>query len=346
MRTKPRLTPTLITCDNPGCERQRLGYYPKRESVRRKMSPLRYCSPECQRQHWEARKRAERAAAKVAYACAGPSCPNEIEPVHGPGRPPIYCSIACKRNAARSRRRREPGSAVVRARAAVREAEGPVHAAIAPYRQYKQHYDVAFEEVEANRQRVDDAAAKLEAFRKRQQERAQAAEDLIASAPAHFLGSDGRLVPNSSFEPQELKDLRRELAALQPQWGEGSKEFELEVALRRAKEKLAKSERGLQMVEGLLEQAEEALRDPLAVLEQARAAVTAAEERNERRAAQARARRARAGEAGVGRQSEVTAILDTLQIDVDQDAKDRARARTDPEYRDWLRERGMLKEGW
>ena len=235
---------------------------------------------------------------------------------------------------------------MVRARAAVREAKGPVHEALTPYRRFKQHYDVAMASVEASRQRVDDAAAKLEAFQQRQQERAQAAEDLIASAPARFRGSDGRLVADSAWEESALKDLRRELASLQPQWGERSKEFELEVALRAAKEKLAKSERGLQMVEGFLEETEEALRDPLAVLEQARAAVTAAEERNDRRAAQARARRARAREAGVGRQTEVTAILDALQIDVDQVAKDRARARSDPEYATWLRDRGMLKEGW
>ena len=308
------------------------------------MSPFRYCSTTCQRRHWEARKREERAAAKGSYPCAGPSCRNEIEPVHGPGRPPIYCSIACKRNAARNLRRREPGSAVVRARAAVREAEGPVHEALAPYREFKQHYDVAMASVETNRQRVDDAAAKIEAFQQRQQERAQAAEDLIASAPARFLGPDGRLMPFSQFESPELADLRRELASLQPQWGEAREEAELEVVLRTAKVGLVKSEEGLQMVEGYLEETEEALRDPLAVLEQARAAVAAAEERNDRRAAQARARRA--AKAANGRQSEVSKILDALQIDVDQAAKDRARARSDPEYATWLRDRGILKEGW
>ena len=300
MRTKPRLKLTPFYCDNPRCptpDALQLGYYPSRDSVRRKMSSFRYCSTRCQRQHWEARKREERATAKRSYPCAGPGCSNEIESVYGPGRPPTYCSIECKRNAASSRGRREPGSAVVRAEAAVREAEGLFHAAQAPYREYKEHYDLAIASVKANRKRVDDAVAKLEAFRQRQQERAQAAKDLLAG-----------------------------------------EEAELNADLRRAKARLAKVEKAPQMVQRPMEEAEEALREPLAALEQARAALAAAEERNAKKAAQARARRAR--------RTEVADIFDALQIDFDQNAKDRDRARSDPEYRAWLRDRGMLKEGW
>lgn len=92
MRTKPRLTLTPYYCDNPECPAPRalrLGYYPKRESVRHKMSPFRYCSTRCQRQHWEARRRAGRLAAKRPYPCAGPSCPMRSGPRSGPGaRPP------------------------------------------------------------------------------------------------------------------------------------------------------------------------------------------------------------------------------------------------------------------
>ena len=54
-RTRPRLKQTLVTCSRPGCRNQAIRYYPARESVRRKLSPWRYCSTRCARQHWEER---------------------------------------------------------------------------------------------------------------------------------------------------------------------------------------------------------------------------------------------------------------------------------------------------
>lgn len=168
----------------------------------------------------------------------------------------------------------------------------------------------------------------------------------MASAPSYFRGPDGQLVPHMPWDPPALEDLRRRLASLQPQWGESREETDLNVELGVAKARLAKAEKGLAIVEGYVGEAEEILRDPLAALEQAKAALTAAEERNARRAAQQRVRRARAKASGVVRRSEVFAILDALQIDVDQDTRDRDRARSDPEYRAWWRDRGALKEGW
>ena len=116
-RTRPRLKQTLVTCSRPGCRNQAIRYYPARESVRRKLSPWRYCSTRCARQHWEERRRQQRAEDNQPYPCANPNCNEEIWPTLAPGRPRDYCSNACKDRAKVERERRQPGGAVRRARA-------------------------------------------------------------------------------------------------------------------------------------------------------------------------------------------------------------------------------------
>ena len=65
-RHRPRLKQTPIKCDQCGATAMKL--YPSRPAVRARMSPYRFCSSTCQREHWEARRKAEWVA--VVYACA------------------------------------------------------------------------------------------------------------------------------------------------------------------------------------------------------------------------------------------------------------------------------------
>ena len=64
-RQRPRLKRTLIKCDQ--CGSTALKLYPSRESVRQQLSPYHFCSSTCQRDHWEARRKAEWVA--ESYPC-------------------------------------------------------------------------------------------------------------------------------------------------------------------------------------------------------------------------------------------------------------------------------------
>ena len=115
-RHRPRLKRYSITCSWCGISTVKL--YPSRESVRSKLSPYRFCSSTCQRDHWEARRRAEWSGAP--YPCA--QCGAAITPQQAAGRRRVYCSDTCKQKAARERRRRNPAGAVMAARQQFKEA--------------------------------------------------------------------------------------------------------------------------------------------------------------------------------------------------------------------------------
>ena len=109
-RTRPRLKRTLIACSWCGASTVKL--YPSRESVRRKLSPYRFCSSTCQRDHWEARRKA--AWNVQPYPCA--HCGGLIIPLQAAGRRRSYCVDSCKSRAARDRQLRQPSGAVAAAR--------------------------------------------------------------------------------------------------------------------------------------------------------------------------------------------------------------------------------------
>ena len=115
-RQRPRLKRIPITCD--WCGSTALKLYPSRESVRQQLSPYHFCSSTCQRDHWEARRKAEWVA--NPYPCR--QCGATITPQQAPGRRRDYCSAACKQKAARERLRRNPAGAVVVARQRFQEA--------------------------------------------------------------------------------------------------------------------------------------------------------------------------------------------------------------------------------
>ena len=130
-RHRPRLKQTAITCSWCGVSTVKL--YPSRESVRRKLSPYRFCSSTCQRDHWEARRKAEWSG--VPYPCA--QCGTAITPQQAAGRRRSYCNDTCKAKAARERRRRNPAGAVM----AAREKVGPALADAV--KAAKEHYSIA-----------------------------------------------------------------------------------------------------------------------------------------------------------------------------------------------------------
>ena len=109
-RQRPRLKRILIKCD--WCGSTALKLYPSRESVRQQLSPYHFCSSTCQRDHWEARRKAEWVA--ESYPCR--QCGATLTTQQAPGRRRDYCSAACKQKAARERLRRNPAGAVVVAR--------------------------------------------------------------------------------------------------------------------------------------------------------------------------------------------------------------------------------------
>ena len=77
-RQRPRLKRTLIKCDQ--CGSTALKLYPSRESVRQQLSPYHFCSSTCQRDHWEARRKAE----WVAESIPMPSVRRYYHPSAGP----------------------------------------------------------------------------------------------------------------------------------------------------------------------------------------------------------------------------------------------------------------------
>ena len=115
-RQRPRLKRIPITCD--WCGSTALKLYPSRESVRQQLSPYHFCSSTCQRDHWEARRKAEWVA--ESYPCR--QCGATLTTQQAPGRRRDYCSAACKQKAARERLRRNPAGAVVEARQRFQEA--------------------------------------------------------------------------------------------------------------------------------------------------------------------------------------------------------------------------------
>ena len=115
-RHRPRLNRYTIACSWCGASTVKL--YPSRESVRRKLSPYQFCSSTCQRDHWEARRKAEWSGAP--YPCA--QCGTAITPQQAAGRRRSYCNDTCKQKAARERRRRNPAGAVMAARQQFKDA--------------------------------------------------------------------------------------------------------------------------------------------------------------------------------------------------------------------------------
>ena len=71
---RPILKKVLITCDWDECGRQAIRLYPRRASVRSKLSPFHFCSTRCQRLHWRERKRAEAELAAQATPRFCPAC--------------------------------------------------------------------------------------------------------------------------------------------------------------------------------------------------------------------------------------------------------------------------------
>ena len=109
-RHRPRLKLTPFRCDQCGSTAMKL--YPSRPAVRARMSPYRFCSSTCQREHWEARRKDKWVA--LVYPCR--ECGKTLRTAQAPGRRRDYCSDACKQTAARERSRRNPAGAVVAAR--------------------------------------------------------------------------------------------------------------------------------------------------------------------------------------------------------------------------------------
>ena len=132
-RHRPRLKHTLIRCDQ--CGSTAMKFVPSRERVRARLSPYHFCSSTCQREHWEARRKAEWVA--VVYPCR--QCGKTLRTAQAPGRRRDYCSDACKQRAARERARRNPAGAVVAARQRVQEAWRQAIAASAPLERIVAH---------------------------------------------------------------------------------------------------------------------------------------------------------------------------------------------------------------
>ena len=116
IRNRPILKKVLITCDWSECGRRAIRLYPRRASVRSKLSPFHFCSTRCQRLHWRERKRFEAELAAQATPGSCPACGGEIPRTFAVGRPRVYCNDACRAKAARERLKRNPAGAVAAAR--------------------------------------------------------------------------------------------------------------------------------------------------------------------------------------------------------------------------------------
>ena len=132
-RQRPRLKHALIRCDQ--CGSTAMKFVPSRERVRARLSPYHFCSSTCQREHWEARRKAGWVA--ESYPCR--QCGATLTTQQAPGRRRDYCSAACKQRAARERSRRNPAGAVVAARQRFQEAWSQAVSAAAGYEQIRRH---------------------------------------------------------------------------------------------------------------------------------------------------------------------------------------------------------------
>ena len=154
---RPILKKVLITCDWDECGRQAVRLYPRRASVRSKLSPFHFCSTRCQRLHWRERKRAEAELAAQATPRFCPACGGELLRTLAVGRPRVYCNDACRAKAARVRLKRNPAGAVATARARAvhltqmaKEAAQEARSWRMKYATWMADYDTAVAEVAAS----------------------------------------------------------------------------------------------------------------------------------------------------------------------------------------------------
>ena len=187
-RTRPRLAPFETDCYKPDCNKVAIRFYPRRASVRAKLSPRHYHTRECQLKDWRERRRLRRMALRHPHPCA--SCGTLIEPEHRPGRPRTYCRQCSDR-----RRRSRPRPATVRKAQA--ELDGLLSRADAVARTAREAHR-SLEAAEAMAQRARAALEQLEASHRRM---ADLTWRRLGSAPA--------------VSPELQRDIRQHRAALQ-----------------------------------------------------------------------------------------------------------------------------------
>ena len=261
---------TQFRCD--GCSKTKVGFYPKRVSVAAKMSPYKFCSPQCQQAHWRQRRRR---IPRPPTFCG--HCGNIMPREDRPGRPRRYCSPSHQQAAAN--RRRPGGSPTIAVlEDAVRKSDLGTQAARAAV-------DVQIKQVAAAKLQLEKAKterlAKETSLAKYQTgiNPAVAAQQAVAAA----LGLVGQLYA-----------AHREYAAA----GRDDKQYRLEafnkLSARVNADELASQQHAANGPAGELQKAKVKAEDAADAAESARAALQTARARLDRRAQQARIRRARA----------------------------------------------------
>ena len=137
-----------------------MGFYPKRVSVAAKMSPYRYCKPQCQQAHWRLRQRQARLDAKPTVFCL--HCGDRLPKEYRPGRPRRYCSPSHAEAAANKRRPSAQTPAVSSLEAAAKSAVEEAQAAWAVAEPAAAKATAARREVEAEHNSRQDALAMAE----------------------------------------------------------------------------------------------------------------------------------------------------------------------------------------